>query len=156
MDPSLDGMVTSEYKKLAAHLKCESCKGHCHIMRGGQHQRLDFKEMSYWAKQNVWLLSPFHVATNQISLQALGTADIHNPPNALSLDHHPKCSRPNPCSGSASGREIYVHLQGLGDALWFGRFTLGNLSSTSGSGSSSFEETPVSSSLSHDGTWIYL
>ena len=63
------------------------------------------------------ILSPFHVVANQISLQALGTADIHNPPNALSLDHHPKRSRPNPRPGSASGPEIHVHLQGLGDAV---------------------------------------
>lgn len=52
-DPSLDNCLTDEYKKLAAHLKCESCKGYCYVMRSGQHQRLDYKEMSYWAKQNV-------------------------------------------------------------------------------------------------------
>jgi hypothetical protein len=49
----MEDTLTKEYKALANHLQCEACKGHCHVMRNGAHQRLDYKEMSYWAKQIV-------------------------------------------------------------------------------------------------------
>ena len=52
-DPSLDGIITEEFKKLKAHLRCETCNGHCNVMPNGVHQHLDYKDMSYWAKQNV-------------------------------------------------------------------------------------------------------
>jgi hypothetical protein len=54
-DHSLNGTITDEFKKLKAHLMCESCKGHCYIMSSKHHQHLDYKDMSYWAKQNVRL-----------------------------------------------------------------------------------------------------
>jgi hypothetical protein len=44
-DPAA-GTLTDEFKKLQAHLKCEACKGHCYITRAGNHQRLDYKEIS--------------------------------------------------------------------------------------------------------------
>ena len=58
-DDKTDGVITDEYKALAAHLKCEACKGHCYVMRNGEHQHLDYKEISYWAKQTVWFSCPF-------------------------------------------------------------------------------------------------
>jgi hypothetical protein len=63
------------------------------------------------------------------SSQVLGNSDKYNPPNAITLDHCPKCSRPNPRSGSASGPEIHVHLEGLRDVLHFGGSVLGNRTS---------------------------
>jgi len=29
--------LTAEYKNLANHIKCESCKGYCHVMGNGNH-----------------------------------------------------------------------------------------------------------------------
>jgi hypothetical protein len=48
--------LTKEYKRLANHIKCEACKGHCYVMRNGAHHQLDYKEISYWAKQIVRVL----------------------------------------------------------------------------------------------------
>lgn len=56
---STEGSLTDEYKMLATHLKCESCKKHCYVMCNGEHQHLDYKEISCWEKQNVWYLSFF-------------------------------------------------------------------------------------------------
>ena len=83
-EPSHDGVITDEFKKLKTHLKCESCKGHCHVMSTGQHQRLDYKDLSYWAKQNVRLNKPHIFYPNvKTSSQVLGNSDKHNPPNAI-------------------------------------------------------------------------
>jgi hypothetical protein len=116
---------------LAAHLKCELCKGHCYVMRNGEHQRLDYKEMSYWAKQNVCSF-PFFFSdrTHLRNVQVLGESDKYNPPNALSFDRCPKHSRPNTQSRSVTGPEIHVHLE-LQNALQFGGSVFGNRESVS-------------------------
>jgi hypothetical protein len=98
-------------------------------MSNGQHQRLDYKDMSYWAKQNVFF-SQFYSClvicrTDKTSFQVLHNSDMHNPPNAITLDRRPKRSRPNSFK-SASGPEIHVHLEGLGDALRAGGSVLSN------------------------------
>lgn len=49
----INGTLTKKFKELTAHVKCEAHKGHCHINRSGEHRRLDYKEMSFWAKQMV-------------------------------------------------------------------------------------------------------
>lgn len=54
--PAETDTLTKEYKRLANHIKCEACKGHCYVMQNGAHHRLDYKEMSYWAKQIVCVL----------------------------------------------------------------------------------------------------
>lgn len=154
-DPSLDGVITDEFKKLKAHLKCESCKGHCHVMSSGQHQRLDYKDLSYWAKQNVCSNEPCVFYPNdKTSSQVLGNSDKHNPPSAITLDHQRKCSRPSPCTGSVNSPEIHVHLNGLSDALRLGSSTLGshesrNLIESTSAGSSK-QGTKTCSSLSTD------
>lgn len=48
--------LTTKYQKLAAHTACESCKENCHITRSSMHQHLDYKKLSYWAKQNICYL----------------------------------------------------------------------------------------------------
>ena len=59
--------------------------------------------------------------------QVLGNSDKYNPPNAITLDHRLKQrSRTNPGSGSVTGPEIHVHLEGLGDALRFNGSVLPN------------------------------
>jgi len=102
-------------------------------MSSGQHQRLDYKDMSYWAKQNVRMTRNKLLVANLLTkfFQALGNSDKYNPPNAITLDHRSKRSRANPRSGpSASGPEIHIHLDGLGDALRYGGSVPGNHKNT--------------------------
>ncbi|PPR00339.1 hypothetical protein CVT24_004360 [Panaeolus cyanescens] len=83
------------YKELATATRCEKCKGHCHVMRDGTHQKLTIKDMSYWTKQIV-----------------LGNAALDKPPEAIIFDHRVKRARPNN-SKNDSKQEIHVHIQGL-------------------------------------------
>ena len=53
-----EAALMKEYKILTAHLKCEAHKGHCYINQNVEHKRLDYKDMSYWAKKMV-LFSSF-------------------------------------------------------------------------------------------------
>lgn len=52
-----EGALTKEYKNLTSHLKCEAHKGHCYINRSAEHKRLDYKDMSFWAKKMVLFYS---------------------------------------------------------------------------------------------------
>ncbi|KIM49664.1 hypothetical protein M413DRAFT_113932 [Hebeloma cylindrosporum] len=92
-------------------------------MRNGAHHRLDYKEMSYWAKQIVCVFF-FEQNCGAHFVQALGNADIYEPPEAIIFDRRSKRARPSSGPSSSSKHEIHVHNHFEGTA--FGGSRLAN------------------------------